>query len=99
MIWQQKQQTLQQEYNRISKNRQRQSWKNLVSVFIDMTYRQVIANNGIPFSLKLGKTITTRDELSDTQFNSMMNAGLTQAKADQSKSVGEVFADLSNLSE
>ena len=65
-----------------------------VSVFIDMTYRQVIANNGIPFSLKLGKTITTRDELSDTQFNSMMNAGLTQAKADQSISVGEVFADL-----
>lgn len=29
----------------------------------------------------------------------MMNAGLTQAKADQSISVGEVFADLSNLSE
>ena len=40
-----------------------------VSVFIDMTYRQVIANNGIPFALNLPKTIETRDELSDTQQN------------------------------
>lgn len=40
-----------------------------VSVFIDMTYRQVIANNGIPFALNLSKTIETRDELSDCQFN------------------------------
>lgn len=37
-----------------------------------MTYRQVIANNGIPFALNLPKTIETRDELSDAQFNSMM---------------------------
>ena len=43
-----------------------------VSVFIDMTYRQVIANNGIPFALNLPKTIVTIDELSDPQFNSMI---------------------------
>ena len=36
-----------------------------VSVFIDMTYRQVIANNGIPFALNLPKTIETRDELNN----------------------------------
>ena len=30
-----------------------------VSVFIDMTYRQVIANNGVPFALNVSRTITT----------------------------------------
>jgi len=65
-----------------------------VSVFIDMTYRQVIANNGIPFALNLSKTIETRDELSDAQFNSMMEKGLLQAKANESKLAKEVFANL-----
>jgi DNA-damage-inducible protein J len=65
-----------------------------VSVFIDMTYRQVIANNGIPFALNLSKTIETRDELSDAQFNSMMEKGLLQAKANESKPAKEVFANL-----
>lgn len=51
-----------------------------VSVFIDMTYRQVIANNGIPFALNLPKTIETRDELSDTQFNSMMEKDFYRQK-------------------
>ena len=64
-----------------------------VSVFIDMTYRQVIANNGIPFALNLPKTIETRDE-SDAQFNSMMEKGLLQAKANESKPAKEVFANL-----
>lgn len=65
-----------------------------VSVFIDMTYRQVIASNGIPFALNLTKTIETRDELSDNQFNSMKEKGLLQAKANESKPVKEVFANL-----
>ena len=65
-----------------------------VSVFIDMTYRQVIANNGIPFALNLPKTVETRDELSDAQFNSMMEKGLLQAKANESKPAKEVFANL-----
>ena len=60
-----------------------------VSVFIDMTYRQVIANNGIPFALNLPKTVETRDE-----FNSMMEKGLLQAKANESKPAKEVFANL-----
>ena len=61
---------------------------------IDMTYRQVIANNGVPFALNLPKTIETRDELSDAQFNSMMEKGLLQAKANESKPAKEVFANL-----
>ena len=47
-----------------------------VSVFIDMTYRQVIANNGVPFSVSIPRTITTRDEMTDTQFDSIMERGL-----------------------
>lgn len=65
-----------------------------VSVFIDMTYRQVITNNGILFAINLPITIETRDELSDNQFNSMMEKGLLRAKANESKPAKEVFANL-----
>lgn len=65
-----------------------------VSVFIDMTYRQVIANNGVPFALNLPRTIDTRDEMTDAQFAYIMDKGLMQAKAGDSKSAKEVFADL-----
>ncbi len=66
-----------------------------VSVFIDMTYRQVIANQGVPFSVTLPKDdILLRDELSDAQFNTIMNTGLNQAKAGDSMPVKDVFADL-----
>ena len=65
-----------------------------VSVFIDMTYRQVIANNGVPFSVSIPRTITTRDEMTDTQFDSIMERGLMQAKSDDSRFAKDVFADL-----
>lgn len=65
-----------------------------VSVFIDMTYRQVIANNGVPFSVSIPRTITTRDEMTDTQFDSIMERGLIQAKCDDSRLAKDVFADL-----
>ncbi|MDY3853936.1 MAG: type II toxin-antitoxin system RelB/DinJ family antitoxin [Butyribacter sp.] len=31
-----------------------------VSVFIDMTYRQVIANNGVPFALTMPRRVVAR---------------------------------------
>ena len=65
-----------------------------VSVFIDMTYRQVIANNGVPFSVSIPRPITTRDEMTDTQFDSIMERGLMQAKSDDSRLEKDVFADL-----
>ena len=65
-----------------------------VSVFIDMTYRHVIANNGVPFSVSIPRTITTRDEMTDTQFDSIMERGLMQAKSDDSRLAKDVFADL-----
>ena len=68
-----------------------------VSVFIDMTYRQVIANNGVPFSVSIPRTITTRDEMTDTQFDSIMERGLMQAKSDDSRLAKEVFAELRKM--
>lgn len=65
-----------------------------VSVFIDMTYRQVIAKNGVPFALNLTKAIEARDVMTDSQFDSIMENGLMQAKADDSKSAEVVFSDL-----
>ena len=44
--------------------------------------------------LKAPKKITTRDAMEDTQFDEVMEKGLLQAKADDSKSAKEVFADL-----
>jgi len=65
-----------------------------VSVFIDMTYRQVIMHDGIPFSLEIPNKLATRDEITDAEFNKMMAIGLSQAKSDDSYSVDEAFANL-----
>ena len=65
-----------------------------VSVFIDMTYRQVIAKNGVPFELKTSDVLVTRDAMTDAQFDSMMKKGLAQAVADDSSPAKDVFAEL-----
>jgi len=65
-----------------------------VSVFIDMTYRQVINHKGIPFAVDLPKSVTTKDSLTDEEFNTMMKNGLKQAKEDKSIAVADAFASL-----
>ena len=65
-----------------------------VSVFIDMTYRQVIMRDGVPFSLEIPNTLTTRDSLSKAEFDTIMQTGLMQAKADESLTVEDVFNQL-----
>ena len=64
------------------------------SVAIDMYYRQIIAHNGIPFSLTLPSTVPARNEMSVAEYNRMMATGLSQAKADDSFDVDEVFGEL-----
>lgn len=64
------------------------------SVAIDMFYRQIIAHNGIPFALTVAPKVLSRDEMTTTEFDRMMAAGLMQAKAEDSYSVEEVFNDL-----
>ena len=65
-----------------------------VSVFIDMTYRQVIATNGVPFELKASSEPLTRDAMTNTKFDEIMEKGLMQAKIDEAENAQEVFADL-----
>lgn len=64
------------------------------SVAMDMYYRQIIAHNGIPFSLTLPATVPAWDEMTTAQFDQMMATGLKQAKEDDSFDVDEVFAEL-----
>ena len=61
-----------------------------VSVFIDMTYRQVIMHDGVPFSLE----IPPRDRITEAEFNKMMAIGLAQAEADDSLTIDETFSNL-----
>ena len=69
-----------------------------VSVFIDMTYRQVIMRDGVPFSLDIPDKLVTRDSitqgLDEAEFDIMMQTGLSQAKRNDSVSVDEAFEQL-----
>ena len=65
------------------------------SVVINALYKQIIMTKSIPFSLSLPKEPTTLDSMNTKEFNSIMETGLSQAKADQSCSATDVFADLS----
>lgn len=65
-----------------------------VSVFIDMTYRQVIMRDGVPFSLDIPDKLITRDTLTKIEFDAMMQNGLAQAKSDDSVSIDEAFRQL-----
>ena len=65
-----------------------------VSVFIDMTYRQVIMRDGVPFSLDIPDKLITRDTLTKVEFDAMMQNGLAQAQSDDSVSLDEAFRQL-----
>ena len=65
-----------------------------VSVFIDMTYRQVIMRDGVPFSRDIPDKLITRDTLTKVEFDTMMQDGLAQAKCDDSVSIDEAFSQL-----
>lgn len=64
------------------------------SVVINALYKQIIITKSIPFSLSLPKAPATLDSMTTEEFNSIMETGLSQAKADQSRSAADVFADL-----
>ena len=65
-----------------------------VSVVINTLYKQIIMTRSIPFSLSVPKVPVARDELDDTAFSAMMERGLKEAKADQSRLASDVFANL-----
>lgn len=64
------------------------------SVAINALYKQIILTKSIPFSLSLPKEPLAQDSLTTEDFNSIMEIGLSQAKADQSRPATDVFTEL-----
>ena len=64
------------------------------SVVINTLYKQIIMPRSIPFSLSVPAAPVARDEMDEAAFNTMLMSGLNEAKADQSREAGDVFADL-----
>lgn len=62
------------------------------AVAIDLFYRQIIMNNGIPFSLTVpNQQVPIRDIMSEEEFYKMMNKGMQQVKNNESQDMGIVF--------
>ena len=64
------------------------------SVAIDIFYRQIIMNNGIPFSVTIPSKAISRDKLSEKEFNAMMLTGYNQALNDDSYDLDDVFDEI-----
>ncbi len=62
-----------------------------VSVLIDTLYRQIIMTGGVPYPLAV-PNLPTRDNMTESQFNAMMEEGYRQAKSEEGLSVDEAFA-------
>lgn len=61
-----------------------------VSVLIDTLYRQIIMTGGVPYSLSVPK-IPTRDNMTDAQFDAIMEKGYHQAKSNRTIPLDEAF--------
>jgi len=61
---------------------------------IDMFYRQIILNNGIPFSLKIPKNLPIRENMDEKTFNSLMANGYAQTVQGDSYDIDDVFEEL-----
>ena len=55
---------------------------------------EIMDMHGIPVSLSGSGAPAARDELDDAAFYAMMEHGLKEAKANQSRLASDVFADL-----
>lgn len=64
------------------------------STVINMLYRQIVMTRSIPFSVSLPARPKAVDEMTDEEFDAMMEHGLAQAMADQSTPVDEAFSKL-----
>ncbi len=60
------------------------------SVVINMLYKQIIYTRGIPFALTLNHEPVSREEMTDQEFDSMIETGLAQAKAGKGRSTSDV---------
>ncbi len=65
------------------------------SVAIDMFYRQIIMNNGLPFEVKIPSKPLIRENMADEEFNSMIARGIKEASSDNLYDIDEVFDEIS----
>ena len=65
-----------------------------VSVVINSLYRQIIMNNGLPFSLTIPAKLPVRDQMTAAQFDAMMEKGLAQAHAGDGADLDDAFAQI-----
>lgn len=64
------------------------------SMAINLLYRQIILNNGLPFSLTIPSRLPARDEMSVEEFNAMMQRGMDAAQENRSRPAKDVFSEL-----
>ena len=64
------------------------------SVAIEMFYRQIILNKGIPFDVAIPNALRSREELTKEEFDKMMNLAVEQVEKGQTAPVEEVFDEL-----
>ena len=61
---------------------------------IDLFYRQIILNKGIPFSLTIPNSLPAQDDMSEKTFNALMAKGYDQAVQGDSYPIDDVFEEL-----
>lgn len=64
------------------------------SVVINMLYKQIVMTRSIPFALAVPTASSARDEMDAATFDRLMQRGLNEAKADNSRPAADVFAEL-----
>ena len=64
------------------------------SVAIEMFYRQIILNRGIPFEVAIPNASKSREELTTEEFDKMMKVAIKQVEEGQTTPVEEVFEEL-----
>ena len=61
---------------------------------IDMFYRQIILNKGIPFLLTIPKSLPAQDDMDEKTFNALMAKGYDQTAQSDSYPIDDVFEEL-----
>ena len=64
------------------------------AVAIEMFYRQIILNKGIPFEVAIPNASRSREELTTEEFDKMMKVAIKQVEEGQTTPVEEVFEEL-----
>ena len=65
-----------------------------VSVAINSLYRQIIARNGLPFSLTIPRQDELELDLSDLELNERLERGYQQVVRREGRPLDDVFDDL-----